>query len=221
MSGSLPGNASGEPRVTVLLAADRVDEPWRNGGGSTREIAAQTGPDGLAWRLSMAKVETDGPFSVFPGITRTIMVMDGDEMSLNVAGAEVRIGSEPFTFDGAATTHGALRGSPVIDFNVMVRRGLFSASTERIVAGTSSFSVPAAGTSARCTVFVVAPASGARLEIAELGLELELSSYDAVRIDGVATPLDCRAQSTGSIVAVTLVHDDGKDAAPIVRNHIG
>lgn len=192
------------PRVAVLPAADRADEPWRNGGGSTRQIAALSGRDGLACRLSMAKVETDGPFSVFPGVTRTIMVMDGGEMVLKVVGTEVRLGSEPFTFDGEAMTHGSLLGSAVTDFNVMVSRGLFTASTERIAAGRSVFGAALQPSRLPATVVVVAPSSGARFEVAQLGLDLELAAYDAVMIEGVTAPLQGTVTSTGSSVQVAL-----------------
>lgn len=194
--------------VTVLPALDRVDEPWRNGGGSTRQVAALAGPHGIDWRLSMARVDADGPFSVFPDTTRTIMVMDGGEMSLNVAGTEVRIGQEPYTFDGAATTHGALRGSAVTDFNVMVRRGRYGASTERL-AGRSAFTVPSAVTAQPCTVVVVAPSAGAHLQIEELDLDLQLGAYDAVMIDRVTAPLNGIIASAGSAVTVALTPDRG------------
>ncbi|EPR77214.1 hypothetical protein ADILRU_0451 [Leifsonia rubra CMS 76R] len=192
------------PRVAVLPAVDRADEPWRNGGGSTRQIAALSGQDGPAWCLSMARVETDGPFSVFPGVTRTIMVMDGGEMVLKVAGAEVRLGSEPFTFDGEAMTHGSLLGSAVTDFNVMVRRGLFTASTERIAAGRRVFGTAVQSPGAPRIFIVVAPPSGARIELAQLGLDLELAAYDAVMIEGVTAPLQGTVTSPGSSVQVVL-----------------
>ena len=42
--------------------------PWRNGGGVTRELAALGGAGGdLLWRLSIATVNADGPFSTFNG----------------------------------------------------------------------------------------------------------------------------------------------------------
>jgi len=48
--------------------------PWRNGGGRTAEIAFEPAdsPAGFRWRLSLAEVESDGPFSTFPGCCRTI-----------------------------------------------------------------------------------------------------------------------------------------------------
>ena len=50
-----------------VRAADVVPTPWRNGRGRTRELPAQ--PAGPDWtiRVSMADIDTDGPFSAFPG----------------------------------------------------------------------------------------------------------------------------------------------------------
>jgi environmental stress-induced protein Ves len=156
----------------------------------------------------MARVETDGPFSVFPGVTRTIMVLDGDEMELEVAGTRVRLGPEPFTFDGEAPTSGTLRGSAVTDFNVMVRRGEFSSSTERIAAGRSSFRTRFHAAQPPSTVILVAPASGARLEFEALGFDLELAAHDAVMVDGVTAPLHGTVTSAGSSVLVVLTPGD-------------
>ncbi len=56
-------------------AAGRVERPWKNGGGMTADVAASppgAGMDGFDWRVSIARVEADGPFSVFPGVDRTM-----------------------------------------------------------------------------------------------------------------------------------------------------
>ncbi|MGR7000643.1 HutD/Ves family protein [Yinghuangia aomiensis] len=52
--------------------------PWRNGGGETREVAAEPSADGgFAWRVSIATIAQDGPFSAFPGVDRTITLLEG------------------------------------------------------------------------------------------------------------------------------------------------
>ena len=66
--------------MRLLPAAGHRRMPWKNGGGETVEIAispADAGLDGFDWRLSMATVATDGPFSVFPGIDRSLAVIRG------------------------------------------------------------------------------------------------------------------------------------------------
>ena len=45
--------------------------PWKNGGGSTTEIAVWpngAGLDEFDWRISLATITQSGPFSFFPGI---------------------------------------------------------------------------------------------------------------------------------------------------------
>lgn len=84
-------------------------------------------PDGddWAWRVSIADVTSDGPFSSLPGVDRTIAVATGAGMSLTVDGAVVELtpSSPAFAFDGGATTVCRLLDGPVQDLNLMVRRG--------------------------------------------------------------------------------------------------
>jgi environmental stress-induced protein Ves len=116
--------------LQVLRAADRVASPWKNGGGVTREVASS--PSGAAdfdWRVSLADVASGGPFSVFEGIDRVITVVRGEGMALTVDGVETVVaeGFEPFAFSGDAATECRLLGGPLVDFNVMTRRGAVSA----------------------------------------------------------------------------------------------
>ncbi len=103
--------------------------PWKNGGGVTREIAlgpAGAGPEEFLWRLSIAEVATSGPFSVFSGIDRTLTVLEGDGLKLDFAEGDdlvIDVPWRPAAFDGGRACEGRLIGGPVVDFNVMSRRG--------------------------------------------------------------------------------------------------
>jgi environmental stress-induced protein Ves len=110
--------------------------PWKNGGGKTLEIAAE--PPGadlaeFAWRVSVAEIERDGPFSTFPGVERTLVLLSGGGMRLSGAGVavELRIPYEPVTFAGEAAIECALADGPTRDFNLMVRRS--KAAAELVV----------------------------------------------------------------------------------------
>lgn len=103
--------------------------PWKNGGGSTREIAYW--PEGAAsekfdWRISVATIAKAGPFSVFAGIDRSITLLDGDGVALKSANGAVdhRLDTAlvPFAFSGDELVDCALLGGESTDFNVMVRR---------------------------------------------------------------------------------------------------
>ncbi|RAG84527.1 HutD family protein [Streptacidiphilus pinicola] len=126
--------------LQVLRAADRVASPWKNGGGVTREVASS--PSGAAdfdWRVSLADVADGGPFSVFEGIDRVITVVVGEGMALTVDGVETVVAERyrPFAFSGDATTGCRLLGGPLVDFNVMTRRGAVSAEVRFVRDGTA------------------------------------------------------------------------------------
>lgn len=101
--------------------------PWKNGGGSTREIVSWPPGSTLLdfdWRVSIATIAASGPFSVFPGIDRTIMLLDGDGMRLEGDGVRARLDTphEPFEFSGDVAVDCTLLGGESADFNVMCRR---------------------------------------------------------------------------------------------------
>jgi environmental stress-induced protein Ves len=101
--------------------------PWKNGGGVTRQVACSPSGSGLGdfdWRLSMAVVEQDGPFSCFPGVDRRLYILAGAGLDLRLAGGTQRLRQgEHLDFAGEAEVFGALIDGPVTDFNIMVRRG--------------------------------------------------------------------------------------------------
>ncbi|SEB62231.1 HutD/Ves family protein [Arthrobacter woluwensis] len=105
-------------------------EPWRNGGGVTREIARhprEASPDGAwDWRVSIAEVGKAGDFSAFPGMERVISVIDGELLVLTVDGEEHAMERyRPFRFSGDAATSSALPTGDIRDLNVIARRGAF------------------------------------------------------------------------------------------------
>lgn len=112
-----------------LRAADHRRMPWKNGGGETAEIAVHPAGADLAafdWRVSMATVASDGPFSLFPGIDRTLAVLSGAGIRLDVAGfAGQRLTPEspPLAFPADAPAGASLIAGPITDLNVMTRRG--------------------------------------------------------------------------------------------------
>lgn len=111
----------------ILRSSDYQRMPWKNGGGTTTEIWKATSPkDEMLWRLSIADVASDGPFSEFPGIDRWIMVISGNGMELTINGlGERRLDRRfaPLFFPGDATTDCRLIDGPIRDFNFMVARG--------------------------------------------------------------------------------------------------
>lgn len=103
-----------------------VPTPWRNGGGTTRELCAWPSPQDWILRISVAEILASGPFSAFPGIDRWFAVLSGGAIRLETAGSAAR----EFTardvslqvFSGDASTHCTALGAATRDFNVMLRR---------------------------------------------------------------------------------------------------
>lgn len=110
----------------ILRSSDYQRMPWRNGGGTTTEIWKQVSSAGeMLWRLSIADVASDGPFSEFPGIDRWIMVIIGKGMELTIDGLGTKRLDRPFSplfFPGDAKTDCRLIDGPIRDFNFMIAR---------------------------------------------------------------------------------------------------
>lgn len=111
--------------------------PWRNGGGETREITCQpAGNTTFDWRASIATIAQDGPFSAFNDIDRSITLLEGDGVRLYSAGnidhRLTNIG-EPFAFSGDLALEATLLGGSSQDFNIMTRRGRYTAQVQSIV----------------------------------------------------------------------------------------
>lgn len=122
-----------------LRAQKRPASTWKNGGGSTHEIA--TFPPGATldtfdWRLSIAQVETNGPFSHFEGIDRTLAVITPGALRLTSASGPTIVldqNSAPYAFSGEALIDGELLGAPISDLNLMTRRSRHLGSLKRRV----------------------------------------------------------------------------------------
>jgi environmental stress-induced protein Ves len=106
------------------------ESAWKNGGGSTREILCWPPGAGLHdfdWRVSIATIESDGPFSTFPGVDRWISLLAGEGIHLATADAAVdhRLVEPlvPFRFDGGLPIACRRLNGTSQDFNVMNRRG--------------------------------------------------------------------------------------------------
>ncbi len=147
---------------------------WANGLGTTAVIARFPDVDDVwAWRLSIADVVTDGPFSVLAGVDRFIAVADGAGMTLVVDDLPpVTLSSTPastsasttvYAFDGGASTHCSLLDGPIADLNLMVRRGVAVGELE-VIDLTASTSVVAAGSVALVVLAGCITVDGYRLE---------------------------------------------------------
>jgi uncharacterized protein len=118
--------------MRVVRGADTERVRWRNDGGWTREVARDSeGLDDFGWRVSIADVETDGPFSVFDGCDRILVMLTGAGMDLtNVDSGRVtrlRPDNARIRFAGEEPIQATLTDGPTTDFNVLWDRTRFAA----------------------------------------------------------------------------------------------
>ena len=122
--------------MKLIRASEYRVMPWKNGGGTTMEIVVSPNDAGLSgapfdWRVSIADVAGDGPFSTFPGYDRHIMVIAGNGMMLDAEEAgriDLTRTLTPVAFAGEWSVNGRLLAGPVRDFNLMLRRERCSGS---------------------------------------------------------------------------------------------
>lgn len=114
--------------IRLIDLASAIQMPWKNGSGSTIELAiepAGANLDNFAWRISSADVGCDGSFSNFPGIDRSLAILSGAGLRLNSAKApahSLTCASQPWAFAGETTVYAELLDGAVTDLNIMTRR---------------------------------------------------------------------------------------------------
>lgn len=177
-----------------LRPADYLRQAWKNGGGTTTEIARHGDGGPWMWRVSIADVERSGPFSHFPGYERCITLIEGDGMTLRMDGREHALRRyRPFEFDGGAATEGHLAGGAVKDLNLMVDR-MRARGSVAIHTGDASFLADADW------VLVVVLQGEASLVCD--GQDHRLQTLEALRLDDARGGLcHVRALLPGTVVA--------------------
>ncbi|PBC01597.1 HutD family protein [Mesorhizobium sp. WSM3860] len=188
--------------MRILRAAGYRVMPWKNGGGTTTEIAVS--PDGAGieefdWRISMARVETSGPFSSFAGIDRTLSVLEGDGIVLDIAGrppARLTPGSAPLPFPGDVPTSATLIGGPITDLNVMTRRGRISHTVERLSVSGEVEIRPSDGTT------IALPVGGSVTVLTDTATSL--GSLDALVLDQESRKLRLQPEGQGLLFVIHL-----------------
>lgn len=117
----------------------RLDEiasqPWKNGGGVTRELLVWPDAGSWAMRLSVADIEQDGPFSMFAGIDRWFAVLSGNGVRLGSPTKAIRRDDDAWQFDGALAPDCKLIDGATRDLNLMIRRDVARGWMKRVGAG--------------------------------------------------------------------------------------
>jgi hypothetical protein len=210
-AGANPSACGASSAITLLRGADLVASAWKNGGGTTREVAAfpqGAGLDAFLWRVSIADVAQPGPFSRFAGIDRTLVLLSGAGMLLDEAretdgtpAALTHALTQPLDlarFAGEAAIDARLVDGATRDFNLMVRRGAATGEVEvwRGGAAASQRSLSAD------VVLLFCAAGSFEVAVGETP-PVALTGDDTLRIDAPAA-LRCTVAGDGALLAVSI-----------------
>ncbi|MXG92013.1 HutD family protein [Nocardioides flavescens] len=129
--------------MTVVRAEQGRTVPWRNGLGTTRELARVPDSDDWHWRLSIATSTGPAEFSSFPGVDRELLLLEGEALELRFAdGRTVGLGvGERVRFAGEDAVVGVPVGGVTHQVNLMWRRELFSEVALDVVEAGAAFEV--------------------------------------------------------------------------------
>lgn len=108
----------------VVDLHDCPAQPWRNGGGLTRELLAWPSTSDWQLRVSVARIDRDGVFSPFAGMRRWFAVLHGAGVRLALPQGEVTLtpADAPLAFDGEGAPMCHLLEGPTEDLNLMAPR---------------------------------------------------------------------------------------------------
>lgn len=125
-----------------LTEKDFTPKPWKNLRGTTLELFKWPleAKEEFLFRLSRADLTESGPFSVFPGVERALVLTEGEPIELSICGRRILLGLwEEISFSGDVPVSAKVN-SPGKDFNLMLRRQAARGRIE-IVQGTKKFYV--------------------------------------------------------------------------------
>ncbi len=178
-----------------LRPSDYRVMPWKDGGGSTTEIAIEPTGAGLAdpflWRVSSAQVASSGPFSRFPGRARLLTLLEGTGLILDIEGQgrqRLKHPGQVVAFAGGATVSATLIQGPCLDFGVISDPSRVRVSLEWLNLGTDATALTVAP-----TTLLFAPWGPVRVD--PLGVELE--PKDCLRLGNTPAVTDAPGAKLG------------------------
>lgn len=170
--------------------------PWKDGGGSTTEIAIEPAGasllDPFLWRVSSASVAGSGAFSRFPGRARLLTLLDGPGLILDIEGQgrqRLKHPGQVVAFSGDAEVHATLIQGPSVDFGVISDPSQVKATIEWLNLSTDSTSITLAP-----TTLLYAP--WGPVQVDPLGLTLE--PHDCLWFGAESGTSNAPALGTGS-----------------------
>jgi environmental stress-induced protein Ves len=107
----------------LIRIDDAEPQPWRNGGGVRRDLLEGPGGADWLWRVSIADIAADGPFSSYPDCRRWFALVKGVGVELRFGTRVERVmrGSPPLSFDGASAPDCRLVDGPAGALNLLLQ----------------------------------------------------------------------------------------------------
>ncbi|QYJ79942.1 HutD/Ves family protein [Shewanella acanthi] len=171
---------------------DCPDTPWKNGGGSTKQlfISPQSADlENFDYRISIAKVSSNGLFSRFKDVDRKLSILEGSGLRLIIKDEEGQVidsqllapKGNVFAFDGENNITSELIGAFVLDFNVMTRRGKYHSEVDQLTNASQATIGEVLWTACRRTGYTLAHELLLTLEPITVfvnDIEIQLEAYD-------------------------------------------
>jgi environmental stress-induced protein Ves len=112
--------------------SDFLEGRWRNGQGISWEIASHKieGAADFSWRFAKARIDNDVPFSIYPGMDRIFMMIEGGGMNLDFEGGsilQVHQAFVPHAFPCDVPLFCKLLSGPSLDLNLFTVRRTYKA----------------------------------------------------------------------------------------------
>jgi len=152
--------------------------PWKNGGGTTQSLVCWPSPSDWVFRMSVARIDSDGPFSEFKGVDRWFAVLSGEGVVLQFPERRVEVGAldEAVQFSGDLPCQCSLINGPTVDFNLMVQ-GVFAnmARIDRLPYVTKF--------KAQTTLAIFVVEAGGRVRMGSQNFELNTNSLYWITLD--------------------------------------
>jgi environmental stress-induced protein Ves len=119
--------------ITLLDPAQYRRTPWKNGGGTSIDIAEK----GETWRFGRTPIVAPGPFSDYRGFERVQILVAGRGLVLKTPGVEidVRTPFRPVRFAGETPVTSHLEAGPVEVVNLIGARGSVDVDLKVLGAG--------------------------------------------------------------------------------------
>lgn len=180
--------------ITLLDPSQYRRTPWKNGGGTTIDIAEE----GDTWRFGRTPITAPGPFSDYSGFDRLQVLVAGSGLMLQTPDGEidVRTPFKPVRFAGETPIVSRLESGPVEVVNLIGDRAKVRLDLQVLHAG---------ATLARSTGMHLAYAADGPVALTIDGKPQPLAAGQTLRIDAASpTMIGCTSGRLliGSVLCV-------------------